>query len=307
MEHARAQDLCVTTRECARLGLSVKRIGRLVRDGHWARLHRGVYVVHSGAPTWRQRARAALLYAGRDAALSHRSAGYVRELVTSAPRIIEVSVPERRYVRPSQGLRIVRRRSMPPSFGRLRATSPEHTVADLLEQARSVDDAVGVLTQAYRCRVPRWALREVLDSRTRRRHRRLVDDLIAEADSGIESPLERRYHHDVERAHGLPAARLQVRALLDGMWTRADRRYEQGVRVELGGQLAHPDGRTDRDTWRDNAAAAELGDLTLRYRWVHVVTMSCEVAVQVALALRRRGWTGRLRPCGPRCRIHALT
>ncbi|MDQ2624946.1 MAG: hypothetical protein M3Y20_07285, partial [Actinomycetota bacterium] len=147
-------------------------------------------------------------------------------------------------------------------------------------------------------------MREIIAERARIRQRRLVTDLLAEADAGIESPLEHRYHHDVERAHGLPRSQLQVRTLLDGAWTRADRRYtEFALRVELDGELAHPGGRTDRDVWRDNAAAAELGDLTLRYRWIHVVSMSCETAAQVALALQRNGWTGSPRPCSPTCRL----
>ncbi|NLF03644.1 MAG: type IV toxin-antitoxin system AbiEi family antitoxin domain-containing protein [Actinomycetales bacterium] len=305
LTHARTQDHCITTRECGRLGLSRKRIHWLVRNGHWKRMHQGVYVVHSGAATWRQRARAALLYAGTGAALSHEAAGYARELVTQPPRVIDVSIPASRRVHASRGIRITRRTCMPPTSGRLRSTNPEHTVIDLLDRARSVDDAVGIITQACRRRVSPWAMRQVIADRGRLRHRRLVADLIAEAHLGIESPLERRYHHDVERAHGLPTATLQARAVLDGRWTRADRRYAAGVRVELDGQLAHPDGRTDKDTWRDNAAAVQHGDLTLRYRWIHVVSMTCEVAAQVVLALRRQGWTGEPRPCGPACHLQA--
>ncbi len=304
LARAKEQDHCITTHECGELGLSRKRVTWLERQGHWVRLHRGVYVVKSGTPTWRQRARAALLYAGRGAALSHSSAGYVRELVDDPPRIIEVSIPTSRRVRASRGIRLVRRERVPPAFGRLRATSPEHTVVDLLDRAMTIDDAVGVITRAFRRRVAPWALREVIAERTRVRQRRLVTDLLAEAAAGIESPLERRYHHDVERAHGLPAAQLQARTVLDGKWTRADRRYPGlAVRVELDGQLAHPDGRTDRDTWRDNAALVECLDLTLRYRWIHVASMSCETAAQVALALQRNGWTGTPRPCGPSCRL----
>lgn len=306
VSRAKQQDGCITTAECLEIGLSRKRVGWLVRQVHWRRLHRGVYVTSSGEPMWRQRARAALLYAGPDAALSHDAAGYVRGLVDRAPRIIEVSIPESRRVRPSRGLRIVLRTPMPPSSGRLRTVSPEHTVVDLVARARTVDDAVGVITRAYRKGIAPWAIREALVSRSRLRRRDLVTDLLAEADAGIESPLERRYHHDVERAHGLPRATLQARTVLGGRATRADRLYDAfGLRVELDGQLAHPGGRTDRDVWRDNAATVERSELTLRYRWIHVVSMACETAAQVARALRRNGWTGTPRPCGPHCRVAA--
>ena len=304
LARAKRQDGCITTAECVELGLSHKRVAWLERNGHWTRLHRGVYVASSGTPAWRQRARAALLYAGAGAALSHESAGYKHQLVDTAPRIIEVSIPVTRRVKPSRGVRIMRRVTMPPSYGRLRAVSPEHTVVDLLDRTRTVDDAVGVITRAHRLGVAPWGMREAVAARPRLRQRRLATDLLAEADAGIESPLERRYHHDVERAHGLPAAKLQVRTLLGGRWTRADRVYDAfGIRVELDGQLAHPGGRTDLDVWRDNAAQVERDELTLRYRWIHVVAMSCETAAQVALALQRNGWTGTPRPCGPRCSV----
>jgi len=45
-----------------------------------------------------------------------------------------------------------------------------------------------------------------MEGRKKIRHRSLVLDLLAETASGVHSPLEQRYLHDVERAHGLPAA-----------------------------------------------------------------------------------------------------
>lgn len=301
---AKKQDGCITTAQCAALGMSRKRIAWLVRSGHWVRVHRGVYVAASGQPTWRQRARAALLYAGAGAALSHEAAGHRHGIVERPPRVIEVSVPARRRVRPTRGLRIVRRVTMPPTWGRLSSVSPAHTVIDLLDRAETVDDAMGVVSRAYREGIGPQGIRAALSTRARVRQRRLVTDLLAEADAGLESPLERRYHHDVERAHGLPAAVLQARTVLDGRWTRADRLYDAfGIRVELDGNLAHPGGRTDKDVWRDNAAIVERSELTLRYRWTHVVSMPCETATQVVRALRRRGWKGTPSPCGPHCRV----
>ncbi len=302
---ASEQHGCVTRAQCEKLGLSHKRTAWLVRNGHWLRPYRGVYVVHSGKPSWRERASAALLYAGQGAALSHGSAAFVRGLASEPPRIVEVSIPASRSVKPAPGVRIVRRVTMPPAFGRLRSLSLEQTTVDLIDRARTVDDAMGVITQAFRHNVARWELREIVRARPRLRHRRLVDDLIAEVEEGLESPLERRYHHDVERAHGLPRAALQVRTVLGGALTRADRLHTAfGVRVELDGELGHPGGRTDKDVWRDNAALVERGELTLRYRWIHVVLSSCETAAQVALALQRRGWRGEPSPCGPACRLH---
>ncbi len=75
------------------------------------------------------------------------------------------------------------------------------------------------------------------------------------------------------------------------------------MRCELDGELAHPGGRTDSDTWRDNAVLIERGDITLRYRWGHVALTPCATAAQVAAALRLRGWRGAPRACKPDCPV----
>lgn len=301
---AREQHGCVTVGQCLARGLSRKRVAGLVRAGHWTRMHRGVYLTSSSIPTWRERASAALLYAGRGAALSHRAAGYLHGFLAEPPRVIEVSIPEKRRVEPSRGMRVVRRRPVPEAHGRLRTINRADTVVDLVAAARTTDDAFAIVARALGGGVASAHVRDAAAARSRLRHRRLLDDLLAEADSGIESPLERRYHHGVERAHGLPRALLQVRTVLGGRLTRADRLYARlGLRVELDGQLAHPGGRTDRDVWRDNAAALERSELTLRFRWSHVVCTPCETAAQVVLALRRKGWRGRPRPCSPTCPV----
>lgn len=74
------------------------------------------------------------------------------------------------------------------------------------------------------------------------------------------------------------------------------------MRVELDGQLGHPGGATDADVWRDNVVRVHTGDITLRYRWVHITATSCETASQVAQALRAGGWRGSVKACGPQCR-----
>lgn len=193
---------------------------------------------------------------------------------------------------------------MPALRGRLRVVERGATVVDLVERARTTADAVGVVTSAVRAGTRPAEIQAALRSRTRVRRRELLALLAAEVDAGVESPLEHEYHHRVERAHGLPAAKLQHRHRLGVGWIRADRLYEGlATRVELDGQLGHPGGRTDADTWRDNLVLIERRELTLRYRWRHVVATPCETAAQVVTALRAKGWRGRPRPCGPGCPV----
>lgn len=240
VELARRQDGVVTTAQALRLGVSASWVDRRVRAGHWQRLHHGVMATFSGAVSWRTAARAALMYAGDAAALSHRSAAYRYEMISRPPWPIEVSIPSSRAVRPSAGLRVRRRDPMPPAFGGLRAVELTHTVVDLLGLARSADDAVAFITDGARAGAAPDQVRQLLLGRPTARGRALGLELCALAEAGVESPLELRYDRDVGRRHRLPTGELQARDIVDGRWIRADRRYrEWGVVVELDGALWH--------------------------------------------------------------------
>ena len=308
---ASRQHFVVTRRQVLGLGASATWLRHQVETGRWRRLYPGVYVNHHAALDWMTSAFAALSYAGEAAALSHTTAGAwwfdtagARRLRAGEP--VEVSIPARRTVLPQRGLVVHRRRTMPGTWsGALTSTTAAETAVDLVGRADSRDEAVSVLIRAARVVTPA-EVRRAAAARRGLRHRRLLGDLLAEVSAGIESALELRYHHDVERRHGLPRADLQVREKLSGTWIRADCRYlGLGVRVELDGRLAHPGGRTDQDTWRDNAALLQTAEITLRYRWSHVAATPCRTAAQVVEALQRGGWAGRPTRCGATCTVGA--
>ncbi|WP_152189148.1 type IV toxin-antitoxin system AbiEi family antitoxin domain-containing protein [Georgenia satyanarayanai] len=291
-------------------GATDRWVRHLVDTGSWQRAYPGVYVTHSGNLEWLTRVAAALAYAGTGAAISHSTASdwWFETAATRAQRMdapVEISVPAHRTVTPMDGLRIHRRRTMPKILaGRVDAVHPSETALDLVARAETTDDVIGILVRATRKVVHPNAMLKALERRGRVRGRDLVVDLLGEVADGVESPLELRYRQHVERAHGLPRAELQTREKLAGGWIRADCRYRGlGVRVELDGKLAHPGGRTDKDTWRDNAALLEAGEITLRYRWSHIAGTPCATAAQVARALHQGGWGGSPRPCGPACAV----
>ncbi len=296
------QDAVASTSQLQDWGVTRSLMSRRVLSGEWQQLWRGVVVLHSGEITWRQRARGALMYAGADAALSHRAAAFVHGIVRTPGPVLTVSVPVRRAVRGQPGLVVRRRRTMPFAAGDLRAVGIDQTVLDLLDEVTDEDEAVAVVCDAVRCGVLPGRVLLHAAQRPRLRHRALLIELLSEAGSGTESPLEHRYARDVERRHGLPTASAQLRQQIEGRWIRADRVHVGlGVRIELDGRLAHPFGRTDDDTWRDNAVLIAHSEVTLRYRWRHVATQPCATAAQVAAALRSRGWPGHARRCSPTC------
>lgn len=296
------QDQVASAQQLHGWGFDAATLSRRVSSGQWQRLFHGVYVLHSGPVSWRARARGALLRAGPDAALSHGSAGYLQRIVPRPPRLLTVSVPASRSIA-APGLQVYRRRTMPFVLrSALARTAPAETTLDLLGLARGTDGAVGLLTDAVRAGVPPEEILRAATTRGRLRHRGLLEEIFAAGDGTVESPLEYRYQRDVERRHGLPAAQLQVRQVVDGALIRADAVYVgYSTRIELDGRLAHPGGRTDRDTWRDNAVLLEHGDTTLRYRWFHVAVTHCPTAAQVLTSLRRGGYRDPAHGCSPGC------
>ena len=181
-------------------------------------------------------------------------------------------------------------------------TSVEDTVLDLVAAARTFDDAYGWISAAVgrRLTTPEL-LGKALATRSRMRWRGWVTAALQDAADGVHSPLERRYVHGVERAHGLPPARRQARRRHGSGNRYLDNLYEPfGLCVELDGNAAHPAEGRWRDTRRDNANLAQ-GARTLRYGWPDVTEYRCRTAAEVAEVLRSQGWTGTLRRCGPGC------
>lgn len=297
------QDGVATTAQLAAGGVERSVAARRVRDGHWQRAVRGVLLLQSGPPTWRQLARAALLAAGPGAALSHRSAAFVHGLVADPGSGFVVSVPADRYVQPRPGLTVRRRRTTPRASGSLRSVDVADTVLDLVHDAVDDDAVVALLCDAARLRLSAARLDIAAHQRPGLRHRALVREVLGDPTGRVESPLEHRYDRDVERAHGLPHSRGQVPDRVDGRRIRSDRVFDLwGVRVELDGRLVH-EGRVDADVWRDNAVRVERGDVTLRYRWRHVAGAPCATAAQLARALHHGGWRDSPTPCSPGCGV----
>jgi len=186
-------------------------------------------------------------------------------------------------------------------------TTIEETVFDLIELAGTFDNACGWITRAVGRRLTTAErLTEALQLRKKMRWRATLGDILAAAGDGIHSVLEYRYLRDVERAHGLPCSRHQVRVLIDGKTAYRDVYYEEyRLAVELDGRLAHPDEELGRDRRRDNHGGPD-DILTTRYDWQDVAGHPCETALLQARILRRRGWTGTPRPCSAGCPLTAF-
>jgi hypothetical protein len=288
-------------------GISDGQIRTHVGAGRWQRVYEGVFATFTGplpaeASWW-----AALLYAGSGAVLSHATAAELHDLAARSDNV-HVTVPAARKVTRQPGLIVHRSRRLGhddvhPSLVPPR-TRVERTVLDLVDAARTLNDAVAVMADAVqRRRTSPDRLLTALQERSDIRWRRRLLPVLADVATGAHSLLEVRYLR-VERRHGLPVGRRQHRIRDGRRLSVVDVDYEEfGVCTELDGRLGHADVRGRwRDMDRDNAAATH-GRLVLRYGHRDLVGRGCRVAGQVATVLGQRGWRGTPQRCGRSCEL----
>ena len=298
----------VSRQQATEAGFTRKAIEYRLRSGAWRRLHRGSYAAFTGDLSREAKLWAAVLRMGPDAVLSHETAAEIHGLVDKPVGPIHISVPaDRRPARQRlRGVVIHRSRCLVAEWQgpwRLPRTSVEDTILDLVAAARTFDDAYGWISRGVGRRLTSAkSLSKALAARKRIRWRAWIAGALQDAEEGAHSPLERNYVHGVERAHGLPAARRQAKRRLGSGTRYLDNLYEgYALCVETDGLTAHPAEGRWRDTHRDNANLVQE-IRTLRYGWPDVTEKRCETAAEVAAVLRRNGWQGTLRRCGPDCK-----
>ena len=303
----RLQDGVISRQQVLEHGGDDLLIERRLRRREWAPALTGVYVAHTGPPSWRQHAWAGVLYAapaalsGASALRAHGVRGHDED------PSVEVAIAPTRRVRSAPGLhvrrlrdydRIVQTHLSPP---RLRV---EAALLRVAANARTEDRAVSVLADAcqYGVTTPRRLGRE-LELMSGLPRRALLAEILADVRAGALSPLERRYLRDVERAHRLPRAGRQRPELVDGSRVQRDVEYPaQATVVELDGRLNH---EAAEDRWDDldrDLSSAAAGKLTLRIGWRQVL-QPCRTAATIGRILAARGWRGKPHPCGPHCLV----
>lgn len=255
----------------------------------------------------------AVLYAGPSAVASHQTAAWLADLVAEPPPTVDVSVPHGGRCSPAQpGIRIHQSRQLAAKRHPSRLppqTRLEDTVLDLIDQSDTAVAVIDLLLKACQRRLTTpTRLTDLARARTRLRWRRLVSDVLADVRDGVQSALERHYFRDVEVAHGLPRGQRNARDGGKGRARYRDVRYRLWkLIVELDGRAAHPTDERERDDLRDNAVLEGEDVRTLRYGWRSVVGQPCRTAAQIASVLRRGGWVGEVRRCGPQCTVALAT
>ncbi len=305
-EHLDLQAGVVGRRQAFACGLGDSDLRRLIRRRDLVIVHPGVYVDHTGPLTWSQAAWAAVL-ACWPAALAGESAlrdPDRRDGPVDGP--ITVVVAHERRIRAPRGVRVVRRIGFPDRVrwnGSPPALRYEEAVVDVAASAPTDLAAVAVLSDSCRSRrTTAQRLRAAVQARSRLPRRAWLLSVLDDIDHGTASVLEHGYLVRVERPHGLPEARRQVRARGTMGTTYRDVEHD-GLVIELDGRQFHESARQrDRDLDRDLDVATE-GGATVRIGYGRVFDRPCRTAARLAVLLQRRGWAGCPRRCGTACQL----
>jgi hypothetical protein len=299
----RAQDGVTNRRQLRALGLSKPQVETLLRRRSLTAVHPGVYVDHTGTPTYSQRCWAAVLYA-EPAALAGRHA--LPDPPTSSAEPIEVAIDWSRRVRTRRGIRVHRMRDLDAHVGWNRSPPRVHleTAAVVAaDRARTDHEAIALLcglVGARRTTADRLA--SCLAARPRHARRHLVTALVEDLAAGTHSVLEHGLLHRVLRPHGLPLPTSRQAPATGRRGTEyRDTLFEDlGVHLELDG--GHHDGSAQKDADADRDLQDLAGGLVVpRLRYAQVFGWPCRTAGLLGAFFALRGWEGRARPCSPGC------
>ncbi|NYE35692.1 hypothetical protein F4692_000796 [Nocardioides cavernae] len=293
----------VSRRQLTERGVAPHEIERLLRRRLLVRVHDGVFLDHTGSPTWLQRAWIGVL-AAWPAALAADSALRAADGPGRAGRddgVIHVAVDRHRRIRLPSGFRLHRRSGLdrlvawnasPP---RLRV---EEALVDVASDAHDDFTAIAVLADAFQARRTTPArVRDSLDLRQRVHRRDFLSSALTDLEQGTCSVLEHGYLTRVEQPHGLPTARRQLRDSSRGPVYRDVAYVEFDQLVEIDGRLWHDSAvSVDADLDRDLAAAVDRMN-TVRVGWGQVFDRPCTTAARIGVLLQARGWNGRTTPC----------
>lgn len=297
----------VARRQLLGCGLEAHDIRRLVRRRELVRVGPGVYVDHTGALTWPQKAWAAVLDLW-PAALWGESAlragdgpgrrGPEAPIHVAVDRNRSPAAPPAVHLHRVTNLEARVQWNLGPPRMRI-----EEAVLDVAAGSASEFDAVAAIADAVQARrTTADRLRSTLGERERVARRSFLEDVLDDVALGTCSVLERGYLRLVERPHGLPPPDRQASATsLAARSMFHDVEYARfRLVIELDGRLFHDGARSrSRDLRRDLAAATD-GKQTVRLGWGQVFGHPCETAQQVVQLLQLRGWRGQLQPC-PSC------
>jgi hypothetical protein len=279
--------------EALSFGFSTSAISRLVASGRLERLWPSVFRLVSTPTSFMQKAKAAALYVGDGAWLSHRWAAAHHGMTDTAAGFVEIVTERVRRSRP--GLKIQRVGAMPRHDVRtLRSIPVTNTIRTMIDLAAVLpaprlesvlDDCIwrGLVA------VPRLIDRLDELGLRGRKGAGLLRDLLAERDDGCAIPLnvlERKFLKVLKKAGpDEPEKQISVPAEGSGHWGLDFVYPQHKVLIEVdGGRWHSGKQQATEDRRRDNTMNIR-GWTVLRYTWEDVVHRPHHVVEHVKRAL----------------------
>jgi hypothetical protein len=232
----------VTRAQLLGLGITTREIERRLEDGRLVAIHRGVYLLgpNPGPLTYEM---AAVLACGRPAALSHRSAGHVWELLPYLPkrRLQHVTVTSGNP-RSRTGIRVHRAPLTPGEHSinqHIPITTPARTVFDLAAELAD-DDLEQAIAEAFaRYRVTKVKLLRIMDIHPGHRGARRLRKHLGRPAARTRSRTDRRLLTLIRVAARLRARLPQERRARGGGPARAAGEHRPGAQPCRGDAKSH--------------------------------------------------------------------
>lgn len=263
-------------------GMSRHAVQRRLDTGRWERLHPGVYLGADREYTEEVRLRAAVLWAGEDAAAHGVSAAWWHGLWSELPRTVEVTVPRRRNPGRRPGVAVRRRDLANADVVELRGVWVTEVPLTVLEAAVALGPAGSTL-------LDRALQRRVAFGTVARAHSRNLGRRGSPAASAL---LTAAADRAASRAERLLVRLLREAGIAGWVLGYAYRDYDidvafpaQRLAIEVDGWAWHvsPD-RFVRDRQRQNALV-NAGWRVLRFSWHDLTGRPAEVLAEIRDAL----------------------
>jgi hypothetical protein len=282
----------ITRREALRLGLTSAQITYRLRTREWRPVHRGVYALAGTSLPPEGILRAAWAAAGPGAMASHRSAGWLWELLERPPTTPSLRLPPGSH-RVVAGVELYRsaRRARPCRRAGILVTNPLSTLVDLATCVlpEELDDAIDVALARRLLRPSQLELVARPDSTSRRRGvgplRHALENRGFLGAPGV-SVLESRMLRLLKSWGIVPTS---IEQWVCGGTYRVDFVLGPSVVLETDGYAFHssPDAKAGDSRRRNDLRAA--GYTVIEADWVTVVAQPQLLRTQIEAILARSG------------------
>lgn len=283
-DYLRRQDGVITLAQARQAGLSEFAVRRRVRSGQWRRCAPGVYFADDRPFSAAARIRSAVWSRGPSAAASGLAAAWWLQLMTTAPEIVEITVPRNSHGRAACGTRL-RRRDLADidivEHRFLRVTALPLTV---IEAAVCAGSGATIMDAALQRRVELATLEQAHVRNGRRRGSAEAQRLLHAAAGGARSEAERLLIQLLESA-GITGwcANFAFRGYAIDVAFPA-----QQVAIEVDGWAFHSDPNAfQKDRVRQNRLAL-YGWQVLRFTWLDITQHPERVLTQIRTAVSAR-------------------